>query len=181
MTSAVRTSDARWSVALLGAAVVAAVAMVMPWVRGRGTVVPDSSDLTAADVERPGVAVEMSGQGVDGTAGSVLLALACALVVIALWRANPQYRPVWAGYLTIVVAAVAAATAFWFVGDDDLWSGTFGPGVDVQSDSVVLTVWPWIALVCFAVAVVVGVLVVPRRVRGRDVSARDREPSGHSG
>ncbi|MGW4479510.1 hypothetical protein [Rhodococcus triatomae] len=182
MTPPPRTPDTRWSLALLGVAAVAAIGTVMPWARGLGTVIPDSSGLTAADVERPGVVEGMSGQGVDGPTGSVLLALACALVVIALWRASPTYRPVVAGHVTIVVAAVAATTVFWFVGDDELRHASFGPGVDVQTDSVTLTAWPWITLCCFAVAVGFGVLLVPRRERDpRHREVRERAPSGHPG
>ncbi len=150
---------------LLAVAAGAAIGVVMPWVRGVGTVAPA---VTGADPVGSAAVTDMSAQGVGGTVGAVLLALACVLVVVALWRGSPRYRPVRAGYVTIVVAAVSAATTLWFVGEDELWAGAFGPGVDLHVDSVRLTGWPWLSMGCFVVAIVVGVVLVPRDRRGTE-------------
>lgn len=148
---------------LLLMAVGALASVSMTWVRASGSRIPDVADVAAAQADRPGVVeqVRASGTGVGG--GAVLVGVSCLLAVLALWRVSPAYRAKWAGYATIVGAAVAGATVLWFVLDGRRAAAAVSRSMDVQTASVQVTPWPWVALAMFAAACAVGVALVPGR------------------
>lgn len=164
-----------WSAVLLVLAAIAAVALLSVWVRGEGSSVPDTVEFDRPEAAKPGVERAVSAIGASGSLGAVLLGLAAALVVIALSRAAPRYRPQWAAYLTIACSLAAVAAVLWFLRDPVRQEAAFGASsVQLRADSVHLTWWPWVALICFSASAVVGVLLVPRS----DSSAARRSHRG---
>lgn len=158
-----RLSGAGWlSGALLASAVLAAAAVFATWIRAQGFPVPASPDVASSAVTHAGTASDISVAGVGGMCGAVALAAACLLAVIALWSASPAYRRARAGYAAIAVAAPGIAAVVWFVCDDAAQRALLGADVDVRTDSMERTAWPWITLCCFVIACVIGVLLVPR-------------------
>lgn len=146
-----------------GAAVAAAAALLLPWARVTGSSIPDTADPAQEQVARAGAPQEFTARGASGTVGALLLVVCCALVAVALWRLSPSYRPYAAGYLVIIGAALGGAAALWFLLDEQRREELFGSSVLLQADTMAVTVWPWVTLVCFAVAGAAGVLLVPGR------------------
>ena len=161
MTDSSHGGLGRASTLLLVTAVAAAATVLLPWAHATGSTVPDSAELTAEQAEQAGAAQEFTGHGAAGALGAVLLVLAGLLVAVALWRLSPKYRPAAAGYLSIVVALLGVAGTLWFLLDEQPRAGVFASSVQLQADTVSITVWPWLTLACFALACVPAVLLVP--------------------
>lgn len=167
-----RESALVWALLLL--AIGSATTVLCVWARGTGSRVPDSADIAQAEVDRAGGAEELSAVGAHTGAGAVLLTLAFALMAVALWRLSPRYRPAVAGYVTIGCGFVGILGVLWFVLDADHRLSAFGSSVQMQSDTVQVSVWPWVTLGCFAAACAVGVALVPGAQRDDSVV-----PAGH--
>jgi hypothetical protein len=159
---------------------VAAIAVLMPWARGRGMTIPDTSDVAGDAVSHPGAFESVRVLGVTTAPGATILAAICLVTVVALWRTAPSYRPSRAGHLCIAASALAMAAALWFVLDADLRTAALGKSIDLQSDTVTLTAWPWITLGCAVIGCIAGVLLVPRHIDVADRVTTDRSPARSS-
>lgn len=155
----------RLAAALGIAALLAALTTLATWVLAIGSPVPSTLDVTQADVTRAGSPENLSAAGTSTASGAIALGLACVLGVVALWSVSPSYRPGRAGYTTILVSASGIAAVLWLIVDAASRTESFGSSVDVQTDTITLTVWPWATLGCFALTCVLGVLLVPRRAK----------------
>lgn len=149
--------------ALLVLAAAAAVTLLCPWVRARGSRVPDTAELDEAELARAGVSEALTASGASTLLGAVLLVLACVLAAVALWRYSPRYRPAAAGYLVIVCSLAAAGATLWFLLDPARQAAAFSGEVLLEADTVTVTAWPWLCLVCFGLACIPGILLVPPR------------------
>jgi hypothetical protein len=151
-----------WSAVLLVLATIAGAALLSVWVRGEGSSVPDTVGLDRQQVVKPGVERAVSAIGAGGSLGAVLLGLTAALVVLAMSRVGPRYRAQWAAYLTIACSLAAVAAVVWFLRDPVRQEAALrASSVQLRGDSIQLSWWPWVALVCFSASAVVGVLLVP--------------------
>ncbi|MGO3325088.1 hypothetical protein [Gordonia sp. (in: high G+C Gram-positive bacteria)] len=68
----------------------------------------------------------------------------------------------------------------WSVMDADHRLAAFGSSVQMQSDTVHMSAWPWVALGCFAAACVVGVAVVPGASSPFAASPADTDELGNT-
>lgn len=174
------------SAGLLVVACLTVVTTMLEWVRAQGSPTPTSPDIDQASVSRAGAPVGLSGGGAHATCGVVVLAASCVLAGVALWVVSPAYRRTVAGYLAIVAAAIGIAAIVWFLDDPDQQASTFGQ-VDLRSDTVETTPWPFVALCFLIVAGVVGVALVPREqkvpapVSDVDGQQHDGRVSAHEG
>lgn len=157
-----RAALGRWSAVLLLVSVFAAATVMATWVRAVGPSIPDSADISQAQITAAGTPEHLAARGCGGVLGAVLLTVAGLLVAVALWRASITYRPVVAGYLVIALSVVGIAAVVWFVGDSARQVAAFGPAVDVETDSVRMAVWPWISGVSFVITGMTGIMLVPR-------------------
>ncbi len=149
--------------ALLLLAAGSATTVMCVWARGFGSRVPDSADIGREEVSKAGSPEELSAVGAQSDMGAVLLVLAATLMAVALWRLSPKYRPVVAGYVTIGCGLAGVTAALWFVLDGGRQLAAFGSSMQMQSDTVEVTVWPWVTIACFGAACLVGVVLVPGR------------------
>jgi len=161
------TSRPAWpSAVILAATVLAGVSAAAPWVRALGAPVPTSADISQRQVDRAGMAEKLTGNGVTGGGGALILAVICLLVVLVLWRVSPRFRPAVAGNLTIAASIAAAGTVFWFLVDDGRRLDALG-NASVDTDTLSMTPWPWVTLGCFALSCLAGVLTIPAGDTGR--------------
>lgn len=155
------TERARWPIVLGGAGTVAAAAVLAPWVRGMGTPVPDTIDVAEDQLAQSGVPIQVAATGASGWLGAVLLLAAVMLMAIALWSVSPVYRAVPASYSAIGAALIGCTLTVYYLVDEGWRRSAFGSAVDLQTDSVELSWWPWVALAGFGVACAAALMTVP--------------------